>query len=341
MSSVPTGSEAPSMAAIFAARRWASVTPRVRRPTNVTSLAPPVFSRISWAMRVSARSRAAVSSTSAFSRKRGGRVVIILSLRTSQGPLKGKRRIARHFTRATTVLSTRDGGEQRHQLLQVHRLREVRLEAGLEGRPHVLGLAVSGQGDEPRGGEVGARADTARDLESVDVGQADVAQDDVRTHALDGVQPRLAALGGLDGGAIDLQHQLQHVARVGVVLDDQHRVALEARAPAGGRRAGDGLGTRQRQLDAEARALAEAGRGHADGAVVQLGEPAHEIETDAETAASCGLPALAERLEDDRQVALRDALAAVVDLDHRALVARLEPHADAAAGGCDLRGLFG
>src|SRR2546428_387595 len=71
MSSVPTGSAAPSIWAILAASRCASVTPRVRRPTKATSEAPPFFSRISWAMRVRARSSAASSRTWAFSRKRG------------------------------------------------------------------------------------------------------------------------------------------------------------------------------------------------------------------------------------------------------------------------------
>ena len=63
MSRVPTGSTVPSMAAILSASRRASVTPRVRRPTKVTSLAPPLRSRISWAMRLRARSRAAASRT--------------------------------------------------------------------------------------------------------------------------------------------------------------------------------------------------------------------------------------------------------------------------------------
>src|SRR5437899_2653519 len=76
MSSVPTGTVVPSMRVIFWARRWARVTPRVRRPTNVRSLAPSFFSRISWAMRVSARSRADSSRTSAFSRNFGGLLLI-------------------------------------------------------------------------------------------------------------------------------------------------------------------------------------------------------------------------------------------------------------------------
>src|SRR5919201_6652297 len=190
MSSAPTGSVVPSIAAILAARRWASVTPRVRSPTNVTSLAPPLRSRISWAIRVSARSRAEVSSTSAFSRKRDDREVIVLSLRASQGPLKGKRWIeSSHSTRAAALLSTRGGDEQRHQLVEVHRLGEMRVEAGLDRLAHVLGLAVAGQRDQPRDGQIGSRADAPRDLEAVEVGQADVAQHDVRPQPLGDPSP--------------------------------------------------------------------------------------------------------------------------------------------------------
>src|SRR2546426_3361718 len=68
MSSVPTGRVVPSIWAILAARRCARLTPRVRSPTNARSLAPPFFSRISWAMRVRARSSAVSSRTCAFSR---------------------------------------------------------------------------------------------------------------------------------------------------------------------------------------------------------------------------------------------------------------------------------
>src|SRR5947208_711371 len=75
MSRVPTGTVAPSILAILAASRWASVTPRVRRPTKASSAAPPFFSRISWAMRVRARSSAASSRTWAFSRNRGAGVL--------------------------------------------------------------------------------------------------------------------------------------------------------------------------------------------------------------------------------------------------------------------------
>src|SRR5215470_18762793 len=86
MSSVPTGSVVPSIWAIFAARRWARLTPRVRRPTKARSLAPPFFSRISWEIRVRARSRAVSSRTCAFSRWRGAALLIF----SPCGPLRAR-----------------------------------------------------------------------------------------------------------------------------------------------------------------------------------------------------------------------------------------------------------
>src|SRR3989338_930367 len=112
MSRVPTGSVAPSILAILAASRWASVTPRVRSPTKASSVAPPFRSRISWAMRVSARSSAASSSTCAFSRNGRAGLLTLLSLRASRGPLKGQARTnLRHSTCAFPPLST--AGERR------------------------------------------------------------------------------------------------------------------------------------------------------------------------------------------------------------------------------------
>src|SRR3990172_2308367 len=67
MSRAPTGGFTPSMVVTRSAKRWARVTPRVRRPTNARSAVPPFFSTISWAIRISARSSAPSSRTSAFS----------------------------------------------------------------------------------------------------------------------------------------------------------------------------------------------------------------------------------------------------------------------------------
>src|SRR3989441_1031948 len=106
MSSVPTGSAAPSIWAILAASRCASVTPRVRRPTKAISEAPPFFSRISWAMRVRARSSAASSRTWAFSRKRGIGVAIF----SPYGPLgarlkESRERLPSLYTRGSVAVN--------------------------------------------------------------------------------------------------------------------------------------------------------------------------------------------------------------------------------------------
>src|SRR5215510_13414114 len=108
MSSVPTGRLVPSIWAILAAKRCARLTPRVRRPTNARSLAPPFFSRISWAMRVRARSSAVSSRTCAFSRWRGA-VPLIFS---PCGPLRARlkessRTDFSHSTWRTSLVSTR------------------------------------------------------------------------------------------------------------------------------------------------------------------------------------------------------------------------------------------
>src|SRR5919108_4301220 len=55
MSRTPTGTVVPSMRSIAAARRLARSSPRAAIPTSTTSAAPLFRSRISWAIRVTAR----------------------------------------------------------------------------------------------------------------------------------------------------------------------------------------------------------------------------------------------------------------------------------------------
>src|SRR5262249_23991378 len=110
MSSVPTGRVVPSIWAIFAASRWARLTPRVRRPTNARSLPPPFFSRISWEMRVRARSSAVSSRTCAFSRWRGAELLIF----SPCGPLRARlkessRTDFNHSTWRASLVSTSEG----------------------------------------------------------------------------------------------------------------------------------------------------------------------------------------------------------------------------------------
>src|SRR5438445_9255422 len=228
MSSVPTGRGARSIAAILAARRWASVTPRVRRPTNARSLAPPLRSRISWAMRVSARSRAASSSTCAFSRRRG-RVVIISPYEPRWAHLKERAEpnvTLPGWPRSCQRLVA--GGQQRHELIEVDRLGDERIAAGLERLAHVVALALAGQRDETGPGQRAAAPEPARDLHAVHVRQPDVAQHDLGMLALGQVDALDPAAGHVHPGAFRLQHEPQDDARVVVVLHDEHRPVVEA-----------------------------------------------------------------------------------------------------------------
>src|SRR5215467_14226734 len=109
MSRVPTGRVVPSIWAIFAASRCARLTPRVRRPTKARSLPPPFFSRISWEMRVRARSSAVSSRTCAFSRWRGTELLIF----SPCGPLRARlkesfRTDSSHSTWRGSLVSTRE-----------------------------------------------------------------------------------------------------------------------------------------------------------------------------------------------------------------------------------------
>src|SRR5207244_8904127 len=169
MSRVPTGRAAPSMAAILAARRWARVTPRVRRPTKARSLAPPLRSRISCALRVRARSTAASSRTCVCSRRRD-----LLVIFSPYEPLRAHLK-ERAEPRVTLPGSPRScqrlvaSGQQRHELVEVDGLGHVGVEARLDGLAHVLGLAVARQGDEARGRQRRVTAQPPGHFQAVDV----------------------------------------------------------------------------------------------------------------------------------------------------------------------------
>src|SRR2546430_342479 len=94
------------MGAFWGASRCASVPPGVRRPTKATSEAPPFFSRISWAMRVRARSSAASSRTWAFSRKRGTGEAIFSPYGPLGARLKERReRLPSLYTRGSVAVN--------------------------------------------------------------------------------------------------------------------------------------------------------------------------------------------------------------------------------------------
>src|SRR5215470_19144589 len=111
-------------------------------------------------MRVSARSRADSSSTCAFSRRRGGRVLTDSPYEPLWAQLKERidatKQLYRVLTRLSTTVSSR---EQRHELIHVHRLGDVGVEARVERLAHVLGLPVTGQRDEPHAGQRGLGAE--------------------------------------------------------------------------------------------------------------------------------------------------------------------------------------
>src|SRR6185295_15457780 len=134
-------------------------------PTKARSLAPPFRSRISCAMRVRARSSAASSRTCAFSRRRGLLVII-----SPYEPLRAhlKERTELPVTLPAAARSCQRlvaPGQERHELVEVDRLGDVRVEAGLDGLAHVLGLPVPGQRDEPRAAQIGVVAQASRHLE--------------------------------------------------------------------------------------------------------------------------------------------------------------------------------
>src|SRR5436309_9483 len=82
------------------------------------------------------------------------------------------------------------------QLVDVGRLGEVGVEAGFEGAPPVLLLAVAGEGDEEGGPEIRVGAEGARHAMAVEpAGEADVAEDDVGPEAPRRLQPRGAVEG--------------------------------------------------------------------------------------------------------------------------------------------------
>src|SRR5262245_57056677 len=77
--------------------------------------------------------------------------------------------------------------QQPPQLLEVHRLGEVQVEAGLARAALVLLLAVAGDRDQARAGERGLVAQRARDGVAVHARQADVAEHDLRVQAARGL----------------------------------------------------------------------------------------------------------------------------------------------------------
>mmetsp|Transcript_70462 Transcript_70462/g.166102 ORF Transcript_70462/g.166102 Transcript_70462/m.166102 type:complete len:643 (+) Transcript_70462:166-2094(+) len=210
-----------------------------------------------------------------------------------------------------------------HRILQHRgrdRLDQVAAEAG------DLLLAAFGQQLTPMGrdhddhGRVGlaAFADAARGFPAVQPRHAPVHQDDVvvRRAALGcpvhHAQGLLAAGRQIAVPAQALADALEHLAGRGVVVDDQH---LQA-GPRRNRVAGLGRSDRQRQLEVEAAALADAA-GHAQLTAHQR----HQLAADRQTQAGAAIAprgrllGLAEAGKDVLELVVGDADAGVADLE--------------------------
>ena len=174
---------------------------------------------------------------------------------------------------------------------------------GLERAALVLGARVAGDGGEHDRRSLQLLAHRRDQAKAVHPRQADVAQHDLRPHPLGDAERFFRAFRGADLGAPELHLQAQALQRVGVVLDDQHAVALgQARHVVVGRLV-DGAGLHQRQPEDEFAAVSRTFAEAFDVAAVELGDAARERQADAEPAERAGerLVLLREQLERVRQ----------------------------------------
>jgi len=84
-------------------------------------------------------------------------------------------------------------------------------------------------GGQHHDGDVGEVADALADLEPVDVGEADVEEDEIRRLALDEFDPQLAG-GGRDDlrlRSAQAERQANDLGNVGFVVNDQHSHVTE------------------------------------------------------------------------------------------------------------------
>src|SRR5690606_28644900 len=121
----------------------------------------------------------------------------------------------------------------------------------------------------------------------------------------------------------------ERVRAVAVVVDDQDAFRAARRKLRGALLRGVRLAPCERQTHDELAAFADAVAARLDAAAVQIDEPPHERQPDAEPADEtlAALRALIELVEDPRQVFARDADAAVLDADPNVL--RVAPRRDA------------
>ena len=109
--------------------------------------------------------------------------------------------------------------DPRQQLGEVERLGDVVVGAELEAVDHVVRLVARGEHQDRR--EVAVLAQPLADLEAVDLGQADVEQDEVVAPRLGRGQPGAAVAGDVDVVLLAVQVDAQALGEGFLVLDEQ------------------------------------------------------------------------------------------------------------------------
>ena len=123
------------------------------------------------------------------------------------------------------------GGEHSQRVARELRLGDEAARAAvLEVRRVVRGVAARGQHDG--GAAAGAAASAARDLDPVDVGQADVEQDDLGAQPPDGLEPLVAGRALADHvEAVGFEQGSRGVAEPGVIIDYENGLRHRDRLP--------------------------------------------------------------------------------------------------------------
>ena len=112
------------------------------------------------------------------------------------------------------------------KVLRLHGLDQMQLEAGLSRAALVLLAAIRGHGDQSRLRRGGVGPQRGGELVAVGVGQADVAEHDVRTRPLRGFEPLAAAIGERDLVSAQLEELAQALRRIVVVFHHQDAQVL-------------------------------------------------------------------------------------------------------------------
>ena len=230
-----------------------------------------------------------------------------------------------------------EGGDGRHELGGVDRLRQVHLEAALQGPGSIFGAR---EGGERRGGDaahgiIRRRTDAPDELEAVNLRHPKVKEHDVGPRLADAFQGAVRRAHGGHLGAGGLEHRRQHRQRVLLVVHGQHAHIAQVTQwlrglQALGCRVLPPVVLRRRvhnhggQAHAKGRPLIGSGAVRVDRAAVQLHDVANDREPEPEPARVAGRRAfrLTEPFEDPRQEFPADADASVGNHD---LDVRIDP----------------